>query len=85
MRINAKGQVTIPVKIRREAGLGPGAELEVQYDRIGGYLTVRKLSPPKTKAQRRREMNEWFRSAIGSATANGMTTDEIMKLLRDDD
>jgi len=32
MRISASGQVTIPEAIRRQAGLGPFAEIEIDYD-----------------------------------------------------
>jgi bifunctional DNA-binding transcriptional regulator/antitoxin component of YhaV-PrlF toxin-antitoxin module len=32
MRISASGQVTIPEAIRRQAGLAPHAEIEIDYD-----------------------------------------------------
>lgn len=32
MRISANGQVTIPEAIRRQAGLAPHAEIEIEYD-----------------------------------------------------
>jgi len=32
MRISASGQVTIPEAIRRQAGLAPYAEIEIDYD-----------------------------------------------------
>jgi AbrB family looped-hinge helix DNA binding protein len=40
-RINAKGQVTIPVAIRRKLGIRPGDEMEV-LDTGPGYLRSRK-------------------------------------------
>ena len=38
MRVTRRGQVTIPDKIRRSAGLLPGTEVEFVQDRTGVHL-----------------------------------------------
>ncbi|MEX0852932.1 MAG: AbrB/MazE/SpoVT family DNA-binding domain-containing protein [Bauldia sp.] len=84
MRVNAKGQVTIPTRIRQATGLHPGVEVEFNYD--GGEVTLRKRVPAKTPVERGRKMREWLETFRGSGTANRhLTTDEIMRLLRGDD
>jgi antitoxin PrlF len=73
MRITSKGQVTIPKRIREEAGLMPGAEVEFSLE--GGVV---RLERSRTKPSRGEEI---VRRMAGTATVR-MTTDEIMKLMR---
>jgi len=45
MRVNARGQVTIPARIRKDAGLSPGTEVSLQLD--GDAVLVVKETPPR--------------------------------------
>ena len=50
MRVNARGQVTIPARIRKDAGLGPGTEVSLQLDG-DGVLIVKEAQPRASGAQ----------------------------------
>jgi AbrB family looped-hinge helix DNA binding protein len=59
MRISARGRVTIPEEIRRQAGLLPHSEVEIEFDgegirivpRIGRHFpTAPLLSPEEVRA-----------------------------------
>lgn len=76
MRITEKGQVTIPVEVRRRLGLSPGDEVEFVLDGNGARV-VRAATVP-SRGQR---LVDRLR---GKATTN-MSTDEIMALTRGDD
>jgi AbrB family looped-hinge helix DNA binding protein len=72
MRLTSKGQVTIPLEIRRKLGLLPNTE--VVFDVVGESVRIR-----KAPAQRRgRALVERLR---GAATTN-LSTDEILALTR---
>lgn len=76
MRLTSKGQVTIPLAIRRRVGLFP--DTEVEFSVRGDAVIVRKA---KTKVGRRGvRLIDRMR---GSGTGR-MTTDEIMALTRGD-
>jgi antitoxin PrlF len=77
MRITSKGQVTIPVGIREKAGLLPG--VEVDFELTGDTVHIVRAKTPigETRGQ------QIVRRLRGSATG-GMTTDEIMALMRGD-
>lgn len=72
MRLTSKGQVTIPLGIRKRLGLLPNTEVE--FDVVGQSVRIRKAK----KQSRGREIVEHLR---GTGTS-GMTTDEIMALTR---
>ena len=72
MRLTSKGQVTIPLGIRKRLGLFPNTEVE--FDVVGQSVRIRKAK----KQSRGREIVEHLR---GTGTS-GMTTDEIMALTR---
>jgi AbrB family looped-hinge helix DNA binding protein len=75
MRINSRGQVTIPAKIREQAGLLPHTEVEFVFD----GATVRIVRSQRAGARgRRRRLIDRLR---GSATVP-MSTDEIVALTR---
>ncbi|GAA1096837.1 AbrB/MazE/SpoVT family DNA-binding domain-containing protein [Nocardiopsis exhalans] len=76
MRITEKGQVTIPVEVRRKLGLNPGDEVEFVLEGNGARV-VRAATVPS----RGKRLVERLR---GKATTT-MTTDEIMALTRGDD
>jgi AbrB family looped-hinge helix DNA binding protein len=46
MRIDASGQVTIPEAIRRQAGLAPDTEIEIDYDGESIRIVPRGVSRP---------------------------------------
>jgi AbrB family looped-hinge helix DNA binding protein len=77
MVLNSKGQVTIPAHLRSKYGLHAGDEVEVVE--IGGVLQIVRAEGAQSRGQRlvRRLRN----TATGQDVA-GMSTDEIMALLR---
>lgn len=77
MRITSKGRVTIPVEIRRQAGLLPDTEVEFVVE--DGKIVLRKAA--KTSVGRGQRLLENLR---GRARA-GWTTEEIMALTRGED
>ncbi|MDX6331191.1 MAG: hypothetical protein QOI83_3574 [Streptomycetaceae bacterium] len=77
MKLNAKGQVTIPAGLREKYGLRAGDEIDVVED--DGVLRIVRVAAAETHGER------LARRLRGSATAkdfDGMTTDELMGLLR---
>ena len=73
MKLNSKGQVTIPAELRHKHHLHEGDELEVIEE--GTALRIVRVERSETRGQR------WAREARGSATT-AMSTDELMELLR---
>jgi AbrB family looped-hinge helix DNA binding protein len=73
MRLNSKGQVTIPAELRRRHHLHEGDEVEVVED--GGALRIVRATQSETRGQR------LVREMRGRATS-GMSTEELMELLR---
>lgn len=76
MRITSKGQVTIPVDIRRQAGLLP--DTEVEFLVRDGNIIIRKAASSSGCGQRLVE------SLRGRAQVT-LTTDDIMALTRGED
>ena len=76
MRITSKGQVTIPIDIRRRLGLLPQTEVVFEID--GNAVRVR-----KAEKQRDGRGQRLVRQIRGRATVS-MTTDEILALTRGD-
>ena len=74
MKITSKGQVTIPLEIRKKMGLLPHTEVEFRIR--GNAVQIVKVREPGLSRGRR--LTEAIR---GSATIQ-MTTDEIMALTR---
>ena len=72
MRLNSKGQVTIPAWLRKKHHLNEGDEVEVIDD--GSALRIVRLEG-ETRGQR------LVRGMRGKATTT-MSTDELMELLR---
>ena len=71
MRVTSKGQVTIPLAVRRQLGIEPGAEVDFELDDRGARLVRVKTAKGKALARRMR----------GRGTVT-MSTDEIMALTR---
>jgi AbrB family looped-hinge helix DNA binding protein len=79
MRITSKGQVTIPVRIREEAGLLPDTEVEFAYDGRGQVRLFQAVQ--KTKTGGRGEKLVAHMRGKGDVK---LTTEEIMALTRED-
>ena len=79
MPVTVKGQVTIPKPMRDRLGLKPGSRVEFEA-LPDGRIVLRKAGDLAS------DYAERIRKAQGMATElEGMTTDEIMRLLRGDD
>lgn len=75
MRLNSKGQVTIPAPLRARHGLHEGDEVDVVED--GNTLRIVRTEASMTRGQR------LVRSMRGRA-ATAMSTDQLLELLRGD-
>jgi AbrB family looped-hinge helix DNA binding protein len=73
MRITSKGQVTIPVAIRKKAGLRPNTEVRFTMSR--GVVILKKATTSRDHGHRLVE-------AMRGRATTGMTTDQIMALTR---
>ena len=80
MRITSKGQVTIPVRIREQAGLLPNTEVEFACEGNTAVIFPAKKRPRK-KPTRGEKLVEHLKK-FGERHPIGMTTDEIMALTR---
>ena len=70
MRVTQKGQVTIPLEVRRALGIRPGSEVEFELDHEGARLIV----DPERVAEEITRMR-------GAGDVE-LTTDEILALTR---
>lgn len=77
MRVTSKGQVTIPMEIRRKAGIAPNSEVEFEFR--NNVVLLRKARNGKSRGEL---LIEKMRRA---GPGNNMTTDEIMALTRGED
>lgn len=75
MRLNSKGQVTIPAPLRHSHGFVEGDEVEVVAD--GAALRIVRVGTEQSRGQR------VVQRMRGRANTK-QTTDELMALLRDD-
>ena len=78
MTLTSKGQVTIPLEIRRTLGLLPGTAVE--FDIVGNSVRIRKAGDQRRGAGLIGRMREAGRRAAGPR----MTTDQILALTRGD-
>ena len=75
--VTAKGQVTIPKKVRDHLDIRPGSVVEFEAGADGRVFLVKKNGPRK----RAKQPTSRFAAIRGSATVK-MSTDEIMALTR---
>ena len=75
MRVNSKGQVTIPAPLRERHGLREGDEVDVVDE--DGILRIVRMEGQASHGER------VVRRMRGKATTT-MTTDQLLSLLRDD-
>lgn len=76
MRINGKGQVTIPKHIREQAGLMP--DMDVEFTLVDGEVRLRKARPstaPPTRGQK-------LVASLRGCGRFPMTTDDVFALMR---
>jgi AbrB family looped-hinge helix DNA binding protein len=74
VKLNSKGQVTIPAQLRERHGLHEGDEVDVVED--GDTLRIVRVEDSQTRGRR------LVRRMRGRATTS-MTTDQLLELLRD--
>lgn len=79
MVLNSKGQVTIPARLRAKYGLHAGDQVEVVE--IDGTLRIERAEGAESRGQRSVRR---LRGTSSSSEVAGMSTDEIMALLRAD-
>ena len=72
MRLTTKGQVTIPLHIRKKLGIT--SHSEVEFVEVNGQVVVKKVKNGKPITR--------FRALRGRADVR-MTTEEILRLTRD--
>jgi len=77
MVLNSKGQLTIPADLRAKYGLNPGDEVEVIE--VDGTLQIVRREGAESRGQR---LARRLRNTATGRDVAGMTTDEIMALLR---
>lgn len=77
MRLNSKGQVTIPAALRAKHGLHTGDEVAVVDDH--GTLRIVRVEGAQTRGQR---LVAHMRGRGGAKETGDLTTDELMELLR---
>jgi AbrB family looped-hinge helix DNA binding protein len=75
--LNSKGQVTIPAHLRAKYDLHAGDEIEVVD--VNGTLQVVRAGGVETKGQR---LVRRLRNTASSRDVAGLSTDQIMALLR---
>ncbi len=76
MRVTDKGQVTIPISVRRKAGLLPNTDVEF-------VVHGKKVILKKSAARTRRRGARLIATMRGRATKR-LSTDQIMALTRGD-
>ena len=74
--LTIKGQVTIPKRLRDYLGLSPGDKVGFEYTEDGA---VRIVAPRKPQARGKKTTRF---AALRGTRKTGMSTDEIMNLLR---
>ena len=77
MKLNSKGQVTIPAPLRAKHGLHEGDEVEVIEE--GNVLRIVRVDGALTRGQR---LVSHLRGRGTARETQGMTTDQLMELLR---
>lgn len=75
MRLNSKGQVTIPAPLRHRFGFAEGDEVDVVAD--GNALRIVHATPGDTRGDR-------LVARMRGRATTARTTDELMALLRDE-
>jgi AbrB family looped-hinge helix DNA binding protein len=80
--VTVKGQVTLPKRVREAAGIRPGDRVVVRARPEGGVIVEREAIPAEGDAFRERLEDIALRRPMKHGPFGGMTTDEIMQVLR---
>jgi AbrB family looped-hinge helix DNA binding protein len=80
--MTSKGQVTIPIELRKKAGLRPNSEVEFDFD--GHDIRIRPARRKGKKLNRGEDLIAHLRRHRPTGGLQ-MTTDEIMALTRGED
>ena len=75
-QVTVKGQVTIPKRVREHLGIQPGSGVEFEVGPQGEVL-LRKAGRPSKRDRSRSRF-----AALRGTRKTGLTTDELMNLLR---
>ena len=75
-QVTVKGQVTIPKRVREYLGIRPGSGVEFEVGPNGDVM-LRKAGRPAKRARPRSRF-----AALRGTRKTGMSTDQIMNLLR---
>jgi antitoxin PrlF len=87
-KVTIKGQVTLPKAVREAAGIRPGDRVVVRARPEGGVLVEREAGKkPDEAALRvaRHRIDETVANLHRLGIKPTMTSDELMRLVRDDD
>lgn len=76
MRVTARGQVTIPIRLRNELDLLPG--IQVTLEECNGSVLIRHALSREERIRRRIEQ-------VKGIAKGHFTTDELMSLTRGED
>jgi AbrB family looped-hinge helix DNA binding protein len=79
MIVTARGQVTIPKRIRDRNGFAAGTRLEISDE--DGEIVVRRARPAPNPHDGEQEFRDYLERVSGALDL-GMSTDEYMQLLR---
>ena len=85
MRVTSKGQVTIPVDVRRELGIQSGSEVEFVRREDGVVELIRANPQERAAAARVESVRRWVEQLAANGPSidlDGMTTDQYMEWLR---
>ena len=85
MRVTSKGQVTIPVDVRRELGIQSGSEVEFVRREDGVVELIRANPQERAAAARVESVRKWVEHLAANGPSidlNGMTAEEYMEWLR---
>ena len=83
MRMTSKGQVTVPKPVRDALGIGPGSN--VGFEVRGGEAVLVRLDDARSAAKATemvRQLQEHGATLARAEWTIGLTTDEIMDILR---
>ena len=83
--VTVKGQVTLPKSVRDAAGIQPGDRVTVRARAEGGVIVERQGQPGEESDFLRKLRSVVKRRPMRSGPFGGMTTEEVMRLLRGED